>query len=297
MNRAYFNERLYNFLKKKIGANLTEGDLDILVRLMCYMFGDLDYQVAQIPWYVDVDKCPEEKLPLLASNIGFPWNDALTPSEQREYMKLYIQIRQRRGTKWSIENLCRVFGQSSNSYYSTADLRGVELLEYPQDSHRSGGPQYPGDLVLRIPELSTILYDAINDTKLAGTRLFFLYYIFIGTIQEEIIVSTYNKIKIYWRPEKYMDFRRIHNWGPEFLETPIEEIKDWLISPYVENMEINGSVMVNIMPMEPWHDDWILNKPGLPNYRGRVIDNRTIVDDEALYSENNTVARPRGGKW
>lgn len=294
MDRQYFNDRLYSFLKTKIGSNLTEKDLDIIIRLMCYVFGDLDYQVNEIPWYVDVDRCPADKLKLLSSNIGFPWNVALEPEKQREYMKLYIQIRRRRGTKWGIENLCKVFGQDTDSYYNSADLRGVELLEYPKDQNRSGGPQYPGDLVLRIPELTTILYDAINDTKLAGTRLLFLYYIFIGTMHLEMKGETFHRLKVFFDPEKYLDLHRIYNWGPEFLETPIQEIQDWLIQPYVENMEVNGSTMVIIKPTEPWRDDWILNKPGLPNYRARVIDNRTIVDDESLYSENNTVGIPRG---
>ena len=295
MDNIYFRERLYKYLKEKVAANLTENDLDIIIKLMCYIFGDLDYQVYRIPWYVDVDRCPEDKLKLLASNIGFPWNVALEPNKQREYMKLYIQIRRRRGTKWAIENLCKVFGQDPNSYYSSADLRGVELLEYPGDSKRSGGPKYPGDMVLRVPELTTIMYNEVVNTKLAGTRLLFLFYLFIGTFHMNFDFSTAHKVKVYFDPEKYLDYRRIYNWGPEFLETPIEEIKDWLIQPYVESMEVNGSVMVNVFNCEPWHDDWILNKPGLPNYRGRVIDDRTIVDEERLYSENNTVAKPRGG--
>ena len=204
-------------------------------------------------------------------------------------------IRKRRGTKWSIENLARVFGQDVDSYYNSADLRGIELLEYPYNSNRSGGPQYPGDMVLRVPELTTIMYNEVVSTKLAGTRLFFLFYIFIGTFHMDFKLSSYCNVKVYFDPEKHMDYRRIYNWGPEFLDTPIEEIKDWIIQPYVDNMRMTGSVMVNLLSTEPWHDDWILNKPGIPNYRGRIIDERTIVDEERLYSENNTVSRPRGG--
>ena len=61
---------------------------------------------------------------------------------------------------------------------ANADLRGVEIIEYGSGDYTTTEPNmYPGDIKIRIPELSKILRYSIFDTKLAGTRLIFVYYI------------------------------------------------------------------------------------------------------------------------
>lgn len=282
--RAGFQNRLYNFLTRQLSDALKEEDLDIFIRLICYLFGDLEYNTEKLKTYISVDLIDSGLLENLSSNIGFPYNRALTADKQREYIKQFLLIRQRRGTKWSLENLCRVFGQDVDSYYSSADLRGVELWEYPHDKDRPAGPKYPGDLVLRVPELTTILYDAIVDTKLAGTRLFFLFYFFIGVFHYCPELDTNTILEVYFDPKDGNDDVLIKNWGPEWLDSPISELWDWQISHNVVSAEVTGSCFVKVKYVKPYEKGWILHLPGVKDYHGLMIDQYTMIDNEQLYS-------------
>lgn len=289
--RIGFRTRLYKMLTKNLSDVLKEGDLDIFIRLICYLFGDLEYNAEKLKTFISIDKIESSLVENLGSNIGFPYNRALTADKQREYIKQFLLIRQRRGTKWSIENLCRVFGQDVDSYYSAADLRGVELWEYPKHKDRPAGPKYPGDLVLRVPELTTILYDAICDTKLAGTRLFFLFYFFIGVFHYCPELDTNTILEVYFDPKDGNDDILIKNWGPEWLDSPISELWDWQISHNVISAEVTGSCFVKVKKVKPYEKGWILHLPGVKDYHGLMLDQYTMIDNEQLYSgpQNNDV--------
>ena len=125
-----FRQDIYDYLKQTLSGVITDGDMDIFITLICYIFGDLYERSSRLPWEIDVDYVDDEYLPSLASLIGYPWNNGLTADQQRESIKMYLLIRRYRGTKFGLLNLIRVFGQDVESFYSTSDLRGVELVEY-----------------------------------------------------------------------------------------------------------------------------------------------------------------------
>ena len=182
-----FRQQIYTYLKSTLSNVITEEDLDIIVKLIAELFGDLYMRAKLLPWQINVDRCPDEHLKALSSIIGYRWNNGLTPDQQRESIKLYCLIRKWRGTNFGLSNLIRVFGQDVTSFYSSSDLRGVEIVEYGSGGADTIEPNmFPGDIKIRIPELSTILTDSIFDTKLAGTRLIFAYYIFMGIYHMKI---------------------------------------------------------------------------------------------------------------
>lgn len=162
-----FQQKIYDYLKTTLSHTLTEGDLDVFVKLISHIFGDLYERTEKLPWQIDVDNVDEEYLKSLSSIIGYKWNKSLTADQQRESIKIYLLIRKYRGTKFGLMNLIRVFGQDAISYYSSADLRGITIVEYnPNIPEQSEPNMYPGDIKIRIPELSSILRDALSDTQL-----------------------------------------------------------------------------------------------------------------------------------
>lgn len=125
-----FRKDIYEYLIQTLSGVITDGDMDIFITLICYIFGDLYERSSKLPWEIDVDKVDDEYLPSLASLIGYPWNVGLTADQQRESIKMYLLIRRYRGTRFGLLNLIRVFGQDVERFYSSSDLRGVELVEY-----------------------------------------------------------------------------------------------------------------------------------------------------------------------
>lgn len=133
MSNRYFPEyrqQIYTYLKQTLSGVMTDEDLDIIVKLIAELFGDLYMRTKLLPWQINVDRCPDEYLRALSSIIGYRWNEGLTADDQRESIKLYCLIRKYRGTNFGLSNLIRVFGQDITSFYSSADLRGVEVIEY-----------------------------------------------------------------------------------------------------------------------------------------------------------------------
>lgn len=118
-----YRQKIYNYLKGTLSSVITDDDLNLIVELIALVFGDLYMKSDLLPWEIDIDKVSDENLRALSSNIGFIWNDRLTPDEQRESVKLFCLIRKFRGTKFGISNLIRVFGQTTKSLYAKNDLR------------------------------------------------------------------------------------------------------------------------------------------------------------------------------
>lgn len=230
-----FRDDIYQWMKETLSPNLTKGDLDIIIRLMCYIFGDLTGTTEIMKHQIDVDLSDDYYLKHLCTVIGYEWNNALTAEQQRESIKLFIELRKKRGTTWSIENLIRSFGQDSTSYYSTSDLRGVKVIEYtPNDPETMEGPiysadkngLYPGDLLLEVPQFSSILRFAIDNIRLIGTRIIFCYVIYMGIFKMHTTVDAGREIHQYFDPAPWGYSPIIKDWGPqEFVHPNLDNDK------------------------------------------------------------------------
>ena len=279
-----YRQKIYNYLKSTLSMVITEDDLNIIVELIAMLFGDLYMRAKVLPWEINVDRCPDEHLQALSSIIGYRWNKGLTADQQRESIKLFCLIRRWRGTNFGLANLIRVFGQDVNSFYSSSDLRGVEIIEYGSGGVDTVEPNmYPGDIKIRIPELSTILRDSIFDTKLAGTRLIFAYYIFMGVYYMKIYPDFFYIISEWVSMITQGYDPQINLYGDQFLETRIDQVvNDQLTHPIIRGAPI-ASVQVLTYYKEPWNDGFILNVPGLTNYRGFIEPEPIVQSEHVLY--------------
>ena len=279
-----YRQKIYDYLKSTLSMVITEDDLNIIVELIAMLFGDLYMRAKVLPWEINVDRCPDEHLQALSSIIGYRWNKGLTADEQRESIKLFCLIRRWRGTNFGLANLIRVFGQDVNSFYSSSDLRGVEIIEYGSGGVDTVEPNmYPGDIKIRIPELSTILRDSIFDTKLAGTRLIFAYYIFMGVYYMKIYPDFFYIISEWVSMITQGYDPQINLYGDQFLETRIDQVvNDQLTHPIIRGAPI-ASIQVLTYYKEPWNDGFILNVPGLTNYRGFIEPEPIVQSEHVLY--------------
>lgn len=279
-----YRQKIYDYLKSTLSMVITEDDLNIIVELIAMLFGDLYMRAKVLPWEINVDRCPDEHLQALSSIIGYRWNKGLTADQQRESIKLFCLIRRWRGTNFGLANLIRVFGQDVTSFYSSSDLRGVEIIEYGSGGIDTVEPNmYPGDIKIRIPELSTILRDSIFDTKLAGTRLIFAYYIFMGVYYMKIYPDFFYIISEWVSMITQGYDPQINLYGDQFLETRIDQVvNDQLTHPIIRGAPI-ASIQVLTYYKEPWNDGFILNVPGLTNYRGFIEPEPIVQSEHVLY--------------
>lgn len=279
-----FRQKIYDYLKLTLSAVLTAEDLNLVVLLIAELFGDLYMRAKVLPWEIDVDRCSDEHLKALSTIIGYKWNTGLTPDQQRESIKLFCLIRRWRGTNFGLANLIRVFGQDAKSFYSSSDLRGVEIIEYGSGGVETMEPNmFPGDIKIRIPELSKILRDSIFDTKLAGTRLIFVYYIFMGIYHLKMYEDFYYIIH-QWVSYITQGYDcRIDEYGPYFIDTKIDTcINDQLTHAVIGGKPI-ASIQVLTYYKEAWNKGFILNVPGLTNYRGFVEPDPVVEPDHIFY--------------
>lgn len=252
---ALFRDDIYQWMKETLSPNLTKGDLDIIIKLMCYIFGDLTGLAEKLKDQIDVDRSDEYYLRHLCTLIGYDWNEALTAEQQKESIKLFIDLRKLRGTKWSIENLIKVFGQDATSYYSTSDLRGVRAIEYqpndPETFEKDGlySPDknglYPGDILLEVPQFSSILRFAIDNIRLIGTRIIFCYLIYCGIFKMHCQVDCGREIHQYFDPAYWGYDPLIKDFRPqEFLYVPGDKKKEWIVPHGVyKNLWHNPSII------------------------------------------------------
>lgn len=289
---ASFREELYEWVKSTLSPNLTEGDLDIIVKLMCYIFGDLSGLVYNLKSQIDPDLAEESYLRHLGSIIGYEWNDGLTADEQRESMKLYVDLQKRRGTVFSLKNLIAVFGQTKNSYYSTSDLRGVTMIEGGKDGEPVGTADsnglYPGDIQIEMPVFSNILINAIDNIRLIGTRIFFTFVIYCGPFKINVETDAGHEIHLFFDPAYWGYDPTIeeftHIVEEETGEDVIGNIMDWpILNQRVKNCQANTSCVVYTAYAEPFEKGFIWNTPGKTNYQGFLVDDDTLKDDDTMY--------------
>lgn len=274
---------LYNYLKDNVPSFLTETDLNVFIELISYIFGDLIDNTDKMPWEIDIDKCSEENLVHLSKLVKYPWNNALTPEQQRETIKYWMLLKRNRGTAFSYINLIRLFGKDSTTYYSNADHSGVRIIEYdPNVTHDY--PLYPGDIRIEVPEMSTILRDALKDIQLMGTRIVFAFVLYLGAYNEQIEPSVWYRIRKWidtdllrgWNP-------MIKNFGPQYEFTKVQTVYDWqLVHPSKSNMMF-ASVSVLPRYRTPWNKGFIFNVPGLDNYKGILTEDGILSNTDILY--------------
>jgi len=288
-----FRDELYHWMKETLSPNLTEGDLDIIVKLMCYIFGDLSGLVYNLKAQIDPDKAEEIYLRHLGSNIGYEWNNALTAEEQREAIKLYIDLQKKRGTVFSLQNLIAVFGQDRDSYYSTSDLRGVNIIEGGKDGEPVGTADsnglYPGDIMIEIPQYSNILIDAIDNIRLIGTRIIFTYVIYCGPFDLSINTDAGHELNMFFDPAYWgydptiEEFTSIVEdmYGQDYT---IDNIKDWpIVNTRVSNCQANTCCVVYTSYKEPFEKGFVWHEAGNTNYQGFMMDDDTLKEDDSMY--------------
>lgn len=279
---------LYNYIKSTLSPNLTEGDLDIIIKLMCYIFGDLTEEAYRLESQVDPDKADEYYLRHLCTVIGYEWNEALTADQQRESIKLFIDIRRRRGTKWSLENLIRVFGQDVTSFYSSSDLRGVTVKEYnPTEGTQNIGPDdeglFPGDILIEIPQFSTILREAIDNIRLIGTRIIFAYMIYLGPFLAHGNYDGGREVHLWFDPADWGYDPIIKVWGPRNEGSVLKTMEDWPVTHRVRNARHNFHCIIYTAYHKPFDKGFIWAPVGTENYKGYLVDEETLKDDNVMY--------------
>lgn len=285
LSEAYrsFRDDLYKWLKETISPNISTGDLDIIIRLMCYIFGDLMGTTYKLKDQIDPDAAEEYYLRHLCTCIGYEWNEGLTAAQQRESIKMFIDLRKRRGTVWSIQNLISVFGQDRNSYYSTSDLRGVKVIECMSDARPDENGLYPGDIMIEIPQFSNILRFAIDNIRLIGTRIIFTYMIYIGILDMKSKFSADREIWQWFDPAYWGYDPKINEFGPIGNDTVIKDIYDWPIVHRVKNCISNFDTVILIEKKQPYERGFVWHQKGNTNYKGFLLDEKTLQDDDTMY--------------
>ena len=276
-------KNFYEYLKDNLPQFMTESDLNVFVELISYIFGDLLEEGTTLPNEIDIDKCSEENLVHLSKLVKYPWNNALTISQQRDTIKHWMLLKRNRGTAFSYINLIRLFGKDSTTYYSSAEHYGVQIIEYDPNVHHDY-PLYPGDIRIEVPEMSTILRESLKDIQLMGTRIEFAYVLYLGAYNEQIDPSAWYVISKWidtdllqgWNP-------MIKNFGPQYEFTKIQTVYDWqLVHPSRSN-EMFASVSVIPRYKTPWQKGFILNVAGLDNYRGILTLDGVLQTSDVLY--------------
>lgn len=280
---THARQNFYNYLKDNLPQFMTDTDLNVFVELISYVFGDLIEEAVEAPKEIDVDKCSIENLRHLAALVKYPWNNALTDEQQRETIKYWMLIKRNRGTAFSYINLIRLFGKDSTTYYSNADHSGVRIVEYEPGKHYDY-PMFPGDIRIEVPELSTILRDALKDIQLMGTRIVFAFVLYLGAYNEQIEPSAWYVIS------KWINTNLLRGWnpmikyfGPQYEYTKVQTVYDWQLVHPSRSTEMFASVYLLTRYKQPWVKGFIINTAGLDNYRGIVTNEGILTEDGILY--------------
>lgn len=105
----------------------------------------------------------------------------------------------------------------------------------------------------------------------------------MGTYQYYLTVDSYARIIKWFDPEYYGYDPIIKNYGPQHLDTILSTVKEWQISHRVKSAVAQTSSQILVYYKDPWVDGFILNTPGLTNYRGFIEADPTIKADDEFY--------------
>ena len=276
--RAY-REYMYKLAYNAITNSLVTPDIDVFLKLVGDIYGDLYTISKNIDDAINIDSVDEEHLRHLSKLIGYEWVEALTADEQRESIKFYMYLRRMRGTSFGLKNLIRIFGQTTDSLYLASNNFGVRIFEY-EEGNTMG--LYPGDIKIEIPEMSSILRDAAEDVKLVGTRLRFTYRIDISSINDDQFGHTHGyfpapgvsgRIRIWLQPW-------FKGWDEQISLADKEESQK-LIYKYWDTYSVHPSTDIKTYYSDPFVNVWMFQIRGLTNVRGMLYDDGII--DENLY--------------
>lgn len=274
---------MYNMVREALSDNVVTDDVDVFLKLIAVVYGDLYNLSKNIDDAINIDYVDEEHLRHLCKLIGYNWVEALTADEQRESIKFYMYLRRMRGTKFGLKNLIRIFGQTTDTLYQASNNMGVRVMEYTPDNKFN---LLPGDIRIEIPELSNILRDNANDVKLMGTRLVFAYRIDIGSTNKDIYghllgyypaaAVTAQKIKIWVQPG-------MKGWDTKQDFTKVDQSSDKFIYKYSDEYNLHASCEITYKYSEPFTNVWLFQEAGLQNVRGMLTEDGVIDEDLVLY--------------
>ena len=132
--------------------------------------------------------------------------------------------------------------------------------------------------------MSNILRDSIFDTKLAGTRLIFVYVIFIGIFHLKMYEDFFYNITMWLNIMTQGYNPKIDRYGTWYLDTTIDRVlADQLCHPIINGKPI-ASCQILTYYKEPWTNGFIFNTPGLTNYRGYIEQEPTVISDHVIYA-------------
>ena len=272
---------MYELAHNAITDGLITDDLDVFLKLIGVIYGDLYTLSRNIDDSINIDYVDEEHLRHLCKLIGYEWVEALTAEEQRESIKFYMYLRRMRGTSFGLKNLIRIFGQTTTSLYQVSDNSGVRVMEY-QEGNKYG--LFPGDIRIEIPEMSSILRTAAEDVKLMGTRLRFAYRIDIGTTNDD---QFGHRLGYYPAPGVTGNIRMWIQPGEKGWDTEIDlEDKDnsqKIIYKYRDTYNIHGSTDFKKYYSKPFTNLWMFQEADLRNIRGVLLEDGVIDEDLYLY--------------
>lgn len=278
-----YRQYMYNMVKDAITEEIVTDDVDVFLKLVAEVYGDLYLLSKNIDDSINIDFIDEEHLKHLCKLIGYEWVNALTANEQRESIKFYMYLRRMRGTKFGLKNLIRIFGQTTDTLYQASNNTGIRVMEY-QPENKYG--LLPGDIRIEIPELSNILRENANDVKLMGTRLLFAYRIDVSSTNKDRyghILGYYpapavvaNKIKLFIQPG-------MKGWDTKQDFTKTDQFSDKFIYKYSDEYNIHASSEITVKPSEPFTELWMFQEPGLVNVRGHITEDGVILNDLVLY--------------
>lgn len=109
------NLRVYvpgdNFFRTLPQVYQTENDfLARYLSIFSTMYQEFQEEIDQLPALLDVDTAPEALLPMFASWLGLETDLALfTPAELRRLLKAAPELMERKGTKWAVEKVVKLF--------------------------------------------------------------------------------------------------------------------------------------------------------------------------------------------
>ena len=275
---------MYNMAKNAITDDIINRDVDVILKLIGEIYGDLYNLSSNIDDAINIDYVDEDHLRHLCKLIGYEWVESLTADEQREGIKFYMYLRRMRGTKFGLKNLIRIFGQTTDTLYQASNNVGVRVMEYTENNKYG---LFPGDVRVEIPEMSNILRDNANDVKLMGTRLQFAYRIDIGSTNKDIyghILGYYPAPAVMSNHIKIWIQSGMKGWDIKQDFTKTDQFSDKFIYKYEDEYNLHASTDIKIYrDLDPFIELWMFQEPGLQNVRGHLTEDGVILDDLVLY--------------
>lgn len=109
------NIRVYvpgdNFLRTFPQVYQTDNDFfKRYLSVFSTMYQEFQEQIDALPELLDLDTAPAELLPVFASWLGLETDDALIGAQElRELLKIAPELMSRKGTKWAVERIVKMF--------------------------------------------------------------------------------------------------------------------------------------------------------------------------------------------